>query len=153
MTITEQVVWIDDLDQAVCWRLLARSIVGRVGFVDEGEPCVLPVNHRVAGESIVFRTGAETTLRSIVDGTPVAFEIDLVDSEAETGWSVVVRGHLSAVTDASECEQLSTLALHPWAPGRRDHWMRITPSKVTGRAISRRRSNTDGTLLPYMPAD
>jgi uncharacterized protein len=153
MAITEQVVWIDDLDESVCWHLLARTAVGRVGFVVDGEPNVLPVNYAVAGNAIVFRTAANTTLHSIADNAAVAFEIDAVDTMAETGWSVVVRGHLSEITDAAARGRLSASMLHPWAPGRRDQWMQITASKVTGRAISRRRSNTDGTLLPYMPPD
>ena len=148
-----QAVWVDDLDEAVCWRLLARTVVGRVGFIDDGEPCVLPVNYGVAGDAIVFRTGSETTLHDLGDAARVAFEIDAADIKAETGWSIVVRGHLSEVVDAGERDLLAAVAIHPWAPGVRDHWMRVTPSKVTGRAISRRRSRVDGSLLPYMPPD
>jgi len=150
---TGEVVWIDELDETVCWRLLARTVVGRVGFIDEGAPCVLPVNYRVAGDAIVFRTGSETTLHGLGRSARVAFEIDAADIKAETGWSILVRGHLSEVVDAGERDRLSAAAVHPWAPGVRDHWMRITPSKVTGRSISRRRSRVDGSLLPYMPPD
>ena len=38
------VVNYDDLEEAVCWRLVERAFVGRVGFVFDGEPFVLPVN-------------------------------------------------------------------------------------------------------------
>ena len=31
-------VWIDDLDEEVCWRLLGSAVVGRVGFVLDGAP-------------------------------------------------------------------------------------------------------------------
>jgi uncharacterized protein len=154
MNDIETVVWVDDLDEAVCWRLVAGQAVGRVAFVDGGEPCVLPVNHCVTGTTIVFRTGGETMLHSLGDGAPVAFEVDGSDGTAETGWSVLVRGHLSEVTDPAERARLAELLLfHPWAPGPKDRWMTIEPRHISGRSISRRRSTTDGTLLPYMPPD
>lgn len=153
MPSSTDVVWVDDLDQKVCWRLLARPTVGRVAFIDDGEASVLPVNYRLAGDSIIFRTATDATLRSLAHDAPVAFEVDAADSTSETGWSVVVRGRLSEVVDTGERDRLVEMALHPWASGPRDHWMRISPSRVTGRAISHRRSNTDGALLPYMPPD
>ena len=154
VTNVREVVWVDDLEVDVCWRLLARSVVGRIGFVYDGEPKVLPVNFRVAKSIVLFRTSREATLRGLGSEVPVAFEVDEADPRAETGWSVLVNGHLSEVVDASERAALAeAVAVHPWAPGPRDHWMKIVPSVVTGRAISRRRSHPDGVLLPYMPPD
>ena len=39
-----------------CLRLLASVPVGRVGFVADGEVQILPVNHLVDGQDVVFRT-------------------------------------------------------------------------------------------------
>ena len=39
-----------------CLRLLASVPVGRVGFVADGEVVVLPVNHFVDGQDVIFRT-------------------------------------------------------------------------------------------------
>ena len=154
MNTLREVVWVDDLDVEVCWRLLARSVLGRIGFVYDCEPKIPPVNFRVAKSIVLFRTGRETTLRSLGSEVPVAFEVDEADPRAETGWSVLINGHLSEVVEASERAELTkAVAVHPWAPGPRDHWMKIVPSVVTGRAISRRRSHPDGVLLPYMPPD
>ena len=151
MTSDETVVWVDDLDTEVCWRLLARESVGRVAFTDDAGPLVLPVNHHVDGRSIVFRTGATALLEALGGGAPVSFEVDEADSFGETGWSVLVRGRAAEITDRSDRAQVETLSVHPWAPGERDHWIRIAPEAVSGRAISRRRA--DGHLLPYMPPD
>ena len=69
----------------------------------------------------------------------------------ETGWSVIAV--VSRFGGDRPAAAVAGLDLHPWAPGPKDHWIRIEPSSVTGRAISRRRSEDDGRLLPYMPAD
>jgi nitroimidazol reductase NimA-like FMN-containing flavoprotein (pyridoxamine 5'-phosphate oxidase superfamily) len=147
------VVWMDDLAVDVCWRLLARTPVGRVAFVLKDEPVVLPVNHVVDGHSVVVRTGQTELLEGLGGGASAAFEVDETDAYSETGWSVLVRGYAKEVSDPSERADVERLALHPWATGRKDHWIRIVPWSVTGRAISRRRSAEDGRLLPYMPAD
>jgi nitroimidazol reductase NimA-like FMN-containing flavoprotein (pyridoxamine 5'-phosphate oxidase superfamily) len=131
--------------------LLRGHGVGRVALVDEGKPSVLPVNYVVDEGTIVFRTGRHTTLHAA--GGAVAFEIDGTDVDAETGWSVLVKGSMAEVVDAAELETIRRLPLRPWAPDERDQWMRITPETVTGRAISRRRARPDGPFLPYMPPD
>ena len=153
MADDEVLVWMDDLEPEICWRLLARRSTGRLGFVAQGEPVVLPVNHAVDGHSIVIRTGETGMLEALGAGATAAFEVDEMDALPETGWSVLVKGFASEITDDLERSDVERLPLHPWAPGRRDRWIRIVPSAVTGRAISRRRSTTDGSLLPYMPAD
>ena len=69
----------------------------------------------------------------------------------ETGWSVLVKGRAAEVTDPVELDDVTRLPLHPWAPGPKDHWIRIEANEVTGRSISRRRHDADGRLIPYMP--
>ena len=54
------------------------------------------------------------------------------------GWSVLVEGRLSAVTDPVEADALDVWYSQSWAPGIRDSiWMRIEPTSITGRAITR----------------
>ena len=153
MADDEVLVWVDDLEPELCWRLLARRPAGRIGFVAGGEPVVLPVNHAVDGQSIVIRTGQTSMLEALGGGAAVAFEIDETDAFSETGWSVLVKGLASEITDLAQRADVERLPLHPWAPGPKDRWIRIAPSAVTGRSISRKRSTPDGPLVPYMPAD
>jgi nitroimidazol reductase NimA-like FMN-containing flavoprotein (pyridoxamine 5'-phosphate oxidase superfamily) len=148
----EQAVRIDQLAVDVCWRLVTRVPVGRVAFVVHEEPVVLPVNHAVDGHTIVIRTGQTELLEAVAGGAVAAFEVDETDASSETGWSVLIRGYAQEV-DPSERGRVEQLPLHPWASGRREHWIRIVPWSVTGRAISRRRAADDGRLLPYVPAD
>lgn len=121
-----------------CWRLLRNhpTSIGRIGLaVPDGAPLVLPMNYRVDDETVVVRTGKGSTLAQRAGGLPVAFEVDDVDAAWQEGWSVLVQGTASAVTDGSEHERLSRLPLRPWAHGEHPVYVRITPTVVTGRRI------------------
>jgi nitroimidazol reductase NimA-like FMN-containing flavoprotein (pyridoxamine 5'-phosphate oxidase superfamily) len=121
-----------------CLKLLERTSVGRIGGVWDGEPHVVPVNYRWDGSGVLFRTDPGLTLKAVAEG-PVVFEVDGYDSAAHTGWSVIVRGRGREV-DASEAADALRKAhtdLEPWAPGSRDHWVRIEPDVVSGRRITR----------------
>lgn len=143
----------EEIDEPTCWRLLARAGFGRVGFVQDGAVVVLPVNAAVSGRRVVFRTGDRTGLAAADDGAVVAFEADHTDQVAESGWSVLVRGHLHVVTDGTETARLRETGLHPWAPGATDRWMTITPTKITGRMIQRHRNLSPGWHVSSMPPD
>lgn len=133
----QYIVNYDDLQESVCWRLISRVAVGRVGFIYDGEPMVLPVNCVVVDGKIAFRTAGDSMLHDLGEGTRVAFEADNVDPVAESGWSVLARGTIREVTDDDFRERLLASGNHPWAPGPKDRWMVITPSVISGRSITR----------------
>lgn len=123
-----EVIGIDE-----CWQLLAGTPVGRVAFVDGGEPMVLPVNHAVIGHRVVFRTFRGSLLHEALMSEPVAFQVDAFDPDERTGWSVVVRGIAEVADDPDE---LHELGLEPWADAVvRDDWVQIRAEEVTGRRI------------------
>jgi nitroimidazol reductase NimA-like FMN-containing flavoprotein (pyridoxamine 5'-phosphate oxidase superfamily) len=124
------------LDHDECVRLLASDEVGRLALVDGGAPVVFPVNYRLDGEAIVFRTAPGTKLAIAARG-PVAFEVDAFDRTARTGWSVLATGRLEEVThfDPPTFERVRDLPVESWAGGERAHWMRLVPSRITGRRI------------------
>jgi uncharacterized protein len=119
----------------VCLRLLASVPVGRVGFCADGEVVVLPVNHAIDGQDVVFRTASGSKLTAAEEQDLVAFEVDRYDLQARTGWSVLVTGRATVVYDEAETRRLNRLNLHPWATTV-DHpfWVRIHPTSVTGRS-------------------
>jgi nitroimidazol reductase NimA-like FMN-containing flavoprotein (pyridoxamine 5'-phosphate oxidase superfamily) len=125
-----------ELSKSECFGLLTRERVGRVAFVDDLGPIVMPVNFVLDRHMVVFRTDGGTKLDAAVRGSRVAFEIDGTDQTARTGWSVVVRGEAVEVTDPAELARLRQLRLHPWAPGVKTHYVRILPAVLTGRRIS-----------------
>lgn len=119
-----------------CMRLLTKEAVGRLAYVDAGEPSILPVNYRVYGASIVFRTGFGGKHEAAMLGRPAAFEIDEFDDVYQTGWSVLVKGSLESVDDRAALEELAELSLSPWARETvKPFWVRLVPNEVTGRRI------------------
>lgn len=119
-----------------CQALLGGSHLGRVALVEGGRPLILPVNYVLDDGVVVFRTDQGSKLDAAVRGAPVAFEVDGVNSERRTGWSVLVRGRAEHVTDRSELERLRRLPLVPLAPGAKRHYVRVKADEVTGRRIS-----------------
>jgi uncharacterized protein len=67
--------------------------------------------------------------------TNVAFEVDEIDLARRQGWSVTVNGFGREITGAldRDSERLLRMPVHPWAPGQRDRWFKITPNEITGR--------------------
>ncbi len=119
-----------------CDRLLAENVIGRVAFVADGEPVVLPVNYRLHRGAVVFRTARGEKLEAAARRAPVAFEIDGWDPDTQTGWSVLVRGVAEEVLDEDQVAELETLGLRPWADSpQRRIWVRIRREDVTGRRV------------------
>ena len=98
---------------------------------------IFPVNYAVDHEVVVIRTGPGTKL-SAAGHANVAFEVDLVDPVTQTGWSVLVLGLAEEVTDRHREEVVTRTEaadVQPWAPGEKEHHVRIIPHRVTGRWI------------------
>ena len=129
-------VQIQELTRAECFELLAGGQLGRVAVVDDCGPVVFPVNYVLDQHTVVFRTEPGTKLHAAGRGGRVCFEADETDEAARTGWSVIVRGEITEVTDPAELARLHELPLRTWAPGARDHYARILPAALTGRRIT-----------------
>jgi nitroimidazol reductase NimA-like FMN-containing flavoprotein (pyridoxamine 5'-phosphate oxidase superfamily) len=125
-----------ELTKCECFGLLAREHLGRVAFVDDRGPMVLPVNFILDRHMVVFRTGDGTKLDVARGGGRVAFEVDRSERATHSGWSVVIRGEAVEVTDPGELARLRELPLDSWAPGAESRYVRILPAVLTGRRIS-----------------
>lgn len=126
-----------ELSEHGCWERLrgASPPVGRLGFVAQQHPLVLPINYVVDGETVVVRFAEDTVLDEAVDAR-VAFEVDEVEQAWEEGWSVVVRGRAGEVTDHEELARMRRLRLRPWAGTDRVRFLRIDATVgITGRVI------------------
>ena len=119
-----------------CRDLLTVKSVGRVAFNGPDGPQVLPVNYVVHRRSIFFRTAAGSALGDAMRNTRVAFEIDDIDEYLQSGWSVVAVGEAEVVDDQDLLVELwGDQGPKPWAIGLRTQFVRITPTRLTGRRV------------------
>ena len=126
------------LDASECLDLLRSQRVGRLGFTDPTNPAdstvaVLPVAYTLAGDSLIgILTSASGVLAGLHDpGRPVGFEIDDVDVETATGWSVLAACHTEAI------DPQLVAALQPWAAGDRSLPIGLRIDRLSGRVVSR----------------
>lgn len=132
---------IEALDEDECRRLIAPGGIGRIAYHSRFGPAVLPVNYRMHDGAILFRTAADSPLdedlrTGIADAEyRVAFEIDDFHPETREGWSVLVQGAAHHVQPGAEREAALTAGVEPWPDGERELFVRIVPSRITGRRI------------------
>ena len=117
-----------------CVELVATARIGRVAFVEDGEPLIFPVNVGVWQGAIVFSTGSGSKLDAASMLRAVAIEVDDWDPETRSGWSVLARGLATRVTDGREIESLDRMSVRSWVrPGIPKHWVSVRVSSMTGR--------------------
>ncbi|MFF9077534.1 pyridoxamine 5'-phosphate oxidase family protein [Streptomyces sp. NPDC014735] len=118
-----------------CRVRLSTHGVGRVAVSTPDGPAIIPVNYEVVEDAVVFRTAPGSTPAAAV-GTNVAFEVDHVDEAMSQGWSVLVVGPARVVSEPGAVRRLADRAhTEPWAGGERGMWVRIQPTRLTGRRI------------------
>jgi len=123
------------LSRAECLDKLRAHPVGRIAVTSHALPAIVPVNYRVSGSSILFRTEPGGMLARACDGSVVAFEVDELDPDGTRGWSVLVVGvaellHGSAALRAVEAGLVSA------AGAGRDQFVAITIGQLTGRSVA-----------------
>jgi hypothetical protein len=134
MTAT-RVTLAEPMTRAECLELLQyNSYVGRLGFIVDGRPMVLPVNY-LADETFLMICTAEGNVIGSAVGTEVAFEVDSDRPLYHTGWSVLVRGRAEAVTDPAEVERLRRGLLKSWAAPGPQLWIRVNIEEISGRRL------------------
>jgi len=120
------------LDRAECLRLLRTATLGRIGISTGALPTILPINFRVDGDRILFRTGVGTKLDAATRGAVVAFEADDIDPIYHAGWSVVVTGVARPVEDPDDRAVHTTPR---WAPGQDGHLVEVSIEEISGRRL------------------
>ena len=134
---------LEDLDEAECLRLITAGGIGRIAYSGRYGPTVFPVNYRLHGGAIVFRTAQDSPtdedLRTGIAHADykVAFEIDEIDLAAREGWSVLVQGPVHHMESDTERAEVLEAGLETWPGGDRELFLRIVPSRITGRRIRR----------------
>ncbi|MER5467714.1 pyridoxamine 5'-phosphate oxidase family protein [Streptomyces sp. NPDC002935] len=125
-----------ELGRQECLDRLGGVPIGRVVHTRDALPAVLPVNFCLDAESaVVLRTSADSELARSIDGVVVAFEADVVDAAAHSGWSVVVTGRAMVVSDPAEHHRLTRTGPRSWVASPSDVFIRIVSELVTGREL------------------
>ncbi|HEU5416381.1 MAG TPA: pyridoxamine 5'-phosphate oxidase family protein [Streptosporangiaceae bacterium] len=131
----------EKLDEAECLRLLSLKVIGRLAYVGRYDLTVLPVNYRLVDGAILFRTAQDSLtgedLRTGIRNAEfhVAFEVDQFDESAREGWSVLVQGPAHHLDSADEQAAGLAAGVQSWPPGEKDHFIKITPARLTGRRV------------------
>ena len=131
---------IEELDEDQCLKLVSEGGIGRIAYTGRFGPVVLPVNYELLDRAVVFRTAAhgplDEDLRTGIANADykVAFEIDSIDLATRQGWSVLIQGPAHHVTGTGQ-DAVRGAGVESWAPGPRELFVRIVPSRITGRRV------------------
>lgn len=136
------------LPRPECLLLLAKADIGRIVFTDGALPAIQPVNYLLVDNEVIYRTANGAKLAAATRNSVVAFEVDEIDPETHTGWSVVLIGPCHEITDPDKLAGLPTRMPNPWATSHNGHTIAIAIEKITGRRITR----TDGVTPDFYPA-
>jgi hypothetical protein len=121
------------LTPAACVELLATKRTGRLAYIARaGLPDIVPVNYVLDGGAVLIRSGPGPKLQAAERREHVAFEVDEIDEQTHTGWSVVVSGLAQRLTWE---DALRRGAPEPWATGTRRHTILIRPQRIEGRQL------------------
>jgi nitroimidazol reductase NimA-like FMN-containing flavoprotein (pyridoxamine 5'-phosphate oxidase superfamily) len=123
------------LPREECLRLLGTAVIGRVAVTIGALPAVFPVNFVVCGDDVVFRSSPGTKLEAAVDGAVVAFEVDAIDAISHAGWSVLVTGRASVLTNPGDLAIAERLPLRGWAESGPSSFVRIRGEIISGRRL------------------
>ncbi len=101
-----------EYDREAVYSILDEGFVCHVGFVSDGQPCVIPTGYGRVGETLyIHGSAASHMLRSLAGGIPVCVTVTLLDGLvlARSAFhhsinyrSVVVFGTATIVEDAQE---------------------------------------------------
>ena len=134
---------LEPLDEPECLRLISAGGVGRIGYTGRFGPTVVPVNYVLYEGTILFRTGQHSPmgedLRTGIEHaeSKVAFEIDEISPATREGWSILVQGAAHPVDSEAERAAVMRSGVEAWAGGDKELFIRVIPTRITGRRIRR----------------
>jgi nitroimidazol reductase NimA-like FMN-containing flavoprotein (pyridoxamine 5'-phosphate oxidase superfamily) len=124
------------LGREQCLDLLESNHLGRVAWQAADLPQILPVTYATHQGSVYFRTTPDGILSELAQPTRVALEVDELDQQTRSGWSIVLHGRTSAVSEPDALADLwAADSLVPWA--NRTLFICIRPDRVSGRVVRR----------------
>ena len=138
-------MWIDQRGSEVlaspeCLQLLAeaakKGAIGRIAVSQEQAPIVHPVNFAYRDHEVLVRLGPGLTVDA-AEGRLVAFEVDQVDRDTATAWSVLVRGLATPLLESEPPDEARPDPA-PLVPEPGEKLLAIRTDVVTGRRFEPR---------------
>ncbi|HWI42391.1 MAG TPA: pyridoxamine 5'-phosphate oxidase family protein [Nocardioides sp.] len=118
-----------EIGEPECWDLLSTRPVGRIAWRGSEGVSVFPVNFAVEGHAVVLRTSPYSLIaRDCVD-REVAFQVDQIDEDDHTGWTVLLRGR--CVREPRPAD-----AATPWVTGPRLLGLKVDARSISGRRVA-----------------
>lgn len=128
----------DAIGRQQCLDLIEAHHLGRVAWQAADFPQILPVTYAMHQGCAYFRTSPDGILAELAQPTSVALEVDELDEQTRSGWSIVIYGRTSGVSEPDELADLwASDSLVPWTAGNRTLFIRIAPERVSGRVVRR----------------
>jgi nitroimidazol reductase NimA-like FMN-containing flavoprotein (pyridoxamine 5'-phosphate oxidase superfamily) len=128
----------DAMGRQQCLDLIESHHLGHIAWQAADLPQILPISYAMHQGPVYFRTFPDGLLAELTQPTSVALEVDDLDQQTRTGWSIVLHGHSSAVRQPDELADLwASDSLVPWASGNRTLFIRIRPDRIEGRVVRR----------------
>ncbi|MCA1845230.1 MAG: pyridoxamine 5'-phosphate oxidase family protein [Actinobacteria bacterium] len=124
---------LERLTRAECQRLLSGAPVGRLAVPTRHFPTLEPVSSAVVEGELVVAVRPGTAGDALAEGTPVMFEVDVLDHGLRQGWSVVVGGPVEELDD--DVASLVRPLLGPWPVAVGDRLLLIRSERITGQRI------------------
>lgn len=128
---------LSEIDRAECLSPLAGAEIGRVAFTVRALPAVHPVAFVLDGDEIVFRAAAGSTLAAATRHAVIGFQVDRIDPDTRTGWTVLGIGESYEVVESQRLHRLATMMPVPWVAGRDGHVIAIPLRLLHGRRLER----------------
>jgi len=131
-------VRLEPLNRYECWQLVTEAAgptgVARVVWSGPEGPAIVPVNYTVADGFLWFQTAASSRVARECCDRQVLVEVDHVDAEAHTGWSVVLGG-IARCQPSTDDRGLLGNSLLVWPEGLREVLFTVAPEELTGRRL------------------
>lgn len=117
------------------WNLLEHAQLGRLALSVRDDVDIFPINYAVSEGALYFRTSPGSKLAELTANPRIALEADRYDDEVAA--SVIVKGLAERLELQSEIDAADQLELRPWIPTLKYRWVRIVPTRITGRRFRR----------------
>jgi nitroimidazol reductase NimA-like FMN-containing flavoprotein (pyridoxamine 5'-phosphate oxidase superfamily) len=135
------------LDVEQCWALLASVEVGRLAVAAAGDVDIFPLNFAIDDGTIMIRTAEGTKLVEVVLAGRVAFEVDGYEPEHGRAWSVVAKGSVELLDRFDDIYHAQDLPLFPWNASPKERFVRIVPTRMSGRRFTVVRTRSEDKPL------